>query len=80
MSEFGFFWDIYGQDNYISGKSESKINYEDSKKIDRLEHFLKSCKTANEIENVYNKFLETCEESDKSKELLKDHMNRVIKK
>lgn len=80
-SEFGFCWDIYGQEHAEQKKEEQpEPEHAEKKKLERLSHFLEQCKTANEIESVYNKYLETAQETEFSKEALKEHMNRVIKK
>jgi hypothetical protein len=78
-SEFGFFWDIYGQEHAENKKKEQpELDHAETKKIERLKFFLVTCTIPEEVENVYNKFLETADESEASKKLLKDQMNRVI--
>lgn len=80
-SEFGFCWDIYGQEHADNKKAEQPdLNHADKAKLERLQHFLTACKRADDVEQVYNKFLDTSEETDGSKTLLKEHMNRVTKK
>lgn len=79
-SEFGFCWDIYGQEHAENKKQESPpIDHAEIKKLERLEHFLLECKLTKEIEHVYNKYLETAKETKTSLLLMKKHMNRIIK-
>ena len=80
-SEFGFCWDIYGQEHADKKKEDvPEANHADKKKLERLEFFLSSSKVVEEIESTYNKYLETGEETEASKVLLKKHYNRVMKK
>ena len=80
-SEFGFCWDIYGQEHAEKKKEEQpEPNHSEKKKLERLVHFLKECKNANEVENVYNKYLESSEETEAAKTILTQHMKRFIKK
>lgn len=79
-SEFGFCWDVYGQEHADQKKTEQpELNHADKKKLERLDHFLKESKTINAIENVYDKFLETGEETEASKELLKKYLTPFVK-
>jgi len=79
-SEFGFCWDIYGQEHAEKKKEEAPgLQHGDNKKLERLSHFLKGCAQVNEIEYVYDQWLYTAKETEDSKKLLKQHMNRVLK-
>lgn len=79
-SELGFCWDIYGQEHADQKKKEvPEMNHADKKKIERLDHFLNQAATVNEVENTYNKFLETADETEASKELLKKYLNKFVK-
>lgn len=77
-SEFGFCWDIYGQDHAETKTELPPLNHAEKKKLERLEHFLKEALTADEIERVYNVFLETASESEGSKLLLSTHLQRFL--
>lgn len=80
-SEMGFCWDIYGQEHSEKKKEEQpELDHAEKKKLERLEHFLKDCKTGDDVEFTYNKYLETAEESEASKTILTKHMERVLQK
>ncbi|MGD2113411.1 MAG: hypothetical protein PVG07_00050 [Acidobacteriota bacterium] len=79
-SEFGFCWDIYGQEHADQKKAEiPEMNHADKKKLERLDHFLKQAATVSEVEHTYNKYLETAEETEASKDLLKKYLNLFVK-
>lgn len=79
-SEFGFCWDIYGQEHADKKKQEQpEMNHADKAKLQRLEHFLNEAPTVKDIEHTYNQFLEDCEETEASKELLKKYLNKFVK-
>lgn len=79
-SEFGFCWDVYGQEHADQKKTEQpELDHAEKKKLERLDHFLKEAKTINAIENVYNKYLETAEETEASKNLLKKYLAPFVK-
>ena len=79
-SEFGFCWDIYGQEHATQKDEEQpKLDHSETKKLERLNHFLTEAKTPDAIELVYNKYLGTSTETETSKDLLELHMNRAIK-
>jgi len=78
-AEFGFCWDIYNQEIEKAPQIQ-EIPYSEKSKIERLKHFLKQCKTPEQIEDVYSKFIETSEETSQLKELVTDHFNRVLNK
>jgi hypothetical protein len=79
-SEFGFCWDIYGQQSEKKEENKEQIDHSEKSKLKRLEHFLKECLKPEQIEEAYQSFLETYEENKHSKEMLKEHMTRVCKK
>lgn len=81
LSEFGFFRDIYGQEHAEKKKEEQAptLKHGDNKKLERLSHFLKECKDVQQVEYVYEKWLYTAKETEDSKNLLQEHMNRVLK-
>jgi hypothetical protein len=78
-SEFGFCWDIYGQEK-IEVKEEKlpEVSHAEQKILDRLEHFLKEAVNEEELETYYETFLQTAEETPHSKALLKGYMNRIL--
>lgn len=76
-SEFGFFWDIYGQEK-IKQPLVPEIDQAEQKKLDRLSIFLSKAETAESIESTYEKFIESSEETESSKKLLEEHMTRVL--
>ncbi len=80
-SEFGFCWDIYGQEHADKKKEEApEGSYDDKKKLERLEHFLAASNNADEIEGLYNTYLETADETEASKAILQKHYDRVLKR
>ena len=80
-SEFGFFWDIYGQEHADQKKKEvPESNHSEKKKLERLDFFLQSAKDADEIERVYEKYLETGEETEASKTLFKSYYKLIMEK
>jgi hypothetical protein len=80
-SEFGFLWDIYGQEHADQKKEElPEGSHADKKKLERLQYFLSIAKSIPEIETVYNSYLDTAEETEASKEILKRNFERFSKK
>lgn len=79
-SEFGFCWDVYGQEHADKKKEEQPIiNHAEKTILKRLEHFLKEAKTFSEIQEVYNTFITTNEETEASKNLLKEAIKPFAK-
>lgn len=79
-SEFGICWDIYNQEHAEEKKEIlPELSHAEKKILERLEHFLSGCQTAEDIETVYNNFTETTEPQIYHEELMKKHMNRVLK-
>lgn len=79
-SEFGFCWDIYGQEHAEKKKTEQpELNHAEKTKLKRLEHFLKEAKTIKSIEHTYNEYLKTAEETEASKDLLKLYLTPFVK-
>jgi len=79
-SEFGFCWDIYGQEHAEKKKEEIVVpQHGDVKKMERLNFFLKQCTSTEAIEHVYDNWLYNSKETEDSKNLLKEHMTRVLK-
>lgn len=77
-SEFGFCWDIYSP-HPEAKQSKPEMSHAEQKKLERLLFFLLEAKTTEQLENTYTEFLKTSEETEASKNLCKEHMNRIIK-
>ena len=77
-SEFGFCWDIYGQEHSEKKKEEQpEPDHAEKKKLERLEHFLNESDSPEAIQHNYNIHLKTSPETEASKAILKKHMNRL---
>lgn len=81
-SEFGFFWDIYGQE-IEEGKphkdTPQPLSHSEQAKLNRLEEFLLKAATTDEAEMHYDTYLETAkEETDQSKTLFEKHYKRIM--
>ena len=73
-SEFGFCWDIYGQETADKKKAAiPEASHADNKKLERLEHFLSNSTSIAEAEGCYNTYLDTAEETEASKALFKKY-------
>lgn len=78
MSEFGFCWDIYGQEHAEKKKEEQpEPDHKEKKKLEKLEHFLNEAVSIEEITHNYNIHLKSSPESEHSKAILKKHMERL---
>ena len=77
-SEFGFCWDIYGQERAIEKVEEQpEPSNKEAKKLVRLNHFLSDAKTPEQIQEVYNTYLKTANETKPSENLLVMHLERL---
>ena len=78
-SDFGFCWDVYGQERSDQKKEDlPDISHADKKKLERLIYFLNSAKSADEVERVYETFLQTSVKCEASEKLYKHHCERFF--
>lgn len=69
-SEFGFCWDIYGEQEFTEEQKKNiEVNYQELKKYERLDNFLKQCTNIDQLENTYERYLLTAKETAESKEI-----------
>lgn len=79
LSEFGFCWDVFGQERAEKKIEEiPELDHAEKKKLERLSHFLKQASSPEELDEIYSKYLETDKETIHSKEVLATHLERLL--
>lgn len=77
-SEIGLCWDVYTSETK-EAEVQPEINHQDKKVYDRLNDFLSKCTIPEEVEATFEHFESNTEVKPEHKELLKSHMQRVLK-